>query len=206
VGQGLYESYEQPDYIWQSSSASNDFEPKFSLVPVAFGTFKAAFYAMLVAIPLAILGAIYTAYFMTPKMRSTIKPTIEIMEALPTVILGFLAGLWLAPLVNTTCRRLQPLPAAAAGDPDHQLSLAAVAKTHPHPGPGWLDRRPADPGHHSHRLARLHPQPSAGAVGLRGDMRSWMSNEMGIDFDQRNAMIVGLAMGFAIIHADLYHH
>ncbi len=99
-GKVWYESYPEPDYIWQSSSADNDFEPKFSLVPISFGTLKAAFYAMLIAIPLAIMGAIFTAQFMSPNMRKTIKPSIEIMEALPTVILGFLAGLWLAPFVE----------------------------------------------------------------------------------------------------------
>jgi phosphate transport system permease protein len=99
-GKVWYESYPEPDYIWQSSSADNDFEPKFSLVPISFGTLKAAFYAMLIAVPLAIMGAIFTAQFMSPTMRKTVKPSIEIMEALPTVILGFLAGLWLAPFVE----------------------------------------------------------------------------------------------------------
>ncbi len=41
-----YESYNQPDYIWQSSASNNDFEPKLSLMPLSFGTLKAAFYAM----------------------------------------------------------------------------------------------------------------------------------------------------------------
>jgi len=100
-GKVWYESYPEPDYIWQSSSADNDFEPKFSLVPISFGTLKAAFYAMLIAVPLAIMGAIFTAQFMSPTMRKTVKPSIEIMEALPTVILGFLAGLWLAPFVES---------------------------------------------------------------------------------------------------------
>ncbi|MEJ2115982.1 MAG: phosphate ABC transporter permease, partial [Gammaproteobacteria bacterium] len=99
-GKVWYESYPEPDYIWQSSSASSDFEPKFSLTPLTFGTFKAAFYAMLFAMPLAICGAIFTAYFMAPKMRGVVKPSIEIMAALPTVILGFLAGLWLAPYIE----------------------------------------------------------------------------------------------------------
>lgn len=99
-GKVWYESYQKPEYIWQSSSASNDFEPKFSLVPISFGTLKAAFYAMLVAVPLAIMGAVFTAQFMSPKMRTIVKPSVEIMEALPTVILGFLAGLWLAPYVE----------------------------------------------------------------------------------------------------------
>lgn len=96
-----YEGYEEPEFIWQSSASNNDFEPKYSLMPLAFGTLKAAFYAMLLATPLAICGAIYTAYFMVPAMRRKVKPFIELMEALPTVILGFLAGLWLAPFMET---------------------------------------------------------------------------------------------------------
>ncbi|HEY7840735.1 MAG TPA: phosphate ABC transporter permease [Gammaproteobacteria bacterium] len=99
-GRVWYESRQQPEYIWQSSSATSDFEPKFSLTPLLFGTVKATFYAMLFSIPLAILGAMYTAYFMSARMRQMVKPTIEIMAALPTVILGFLAGLWLAPFIE----------------------------------------------------------------------------------------------------------
>ena len=95
-----YENYQAPDYVWQSSSSSNEFEPKYSLAPLAFGTLKAAFYAMIVAAPLAICGAIFTAYFMAPELRRKVKPLVELMAAMPTVILGFLAGLWLAPLVE----------------------------------------------------------------------------------------------------------
>ncbi|TBT22101.1 phosphate ABC transporter permease, partial [Vibrio parahaemolyticus] len=60
----------------------------------------AAMFAMLFSVPLAVLGAIYTAYFMSPRMRRVVKPSIELMEALPTVIIGFLAGLWFAPIVE----------------------------------------------------------------------------------------------------------
>src|SRR5690606_2911820 len=95
-----YEGRDAPDYIWQASSASDTFEAKMSFVPLAIGTLKAAFFAVLFAVPIGVMGAIYTAYFMTPKLRGMIKPTIEIMAALPTVILGFLAGLWLAPFIE----------------------------------------------------------------------------------------------------------
>jgi phosphate transport system permease protein len=71
-----------------------------SFIPLTLGTLKAAFFAILFAVPLGVMGAIYTAYFMTPKLRGIVKPTIEIMAALPTVILGFLAGLWLAPFME----------------------------------------------------------------------------------------------------------
>ena len=86
--------------MWQSSSGADDFEAKFGLLPLMFGTLKGTLYAMLVAVPLALLGAIYTSMFMHPNLRAKIKPTIEIMAALPTVILGFLAGLWLAPVLE----------------------------------------------------------------------------------------------------------
>jgi len=99
-GKVWYEGYQEPTYTWQSSAANNDFEPKYSLMPLAFGTLKAAFYAMLMAVPLAICGAIYTAYFMAPALRRKVKPVIELMEALPTVILGFLAGLFFAPFLE----------------------------------------------------------------------------------------------------------
>ena len=78
-GKIWYEGYEEPVFSWQSSSADNDFEPKFSLTPLAFGTFKAAFYALLFAVPIAIMGAVYTAYFMAPAMRAWVKPGIEII-------------------------------------------------------------------------------------------------------------------------------
>lgn len=55
---------------------------------------------MILAAPLAIAAAVYTAYFMAPAMRRKVKPVIELMEALPTVILGFFAGLFLAPYVE----------------------------------------------------------------------------------------------------------
>ncbi|MDR4495935.1 MAG: hypothetical protein R3B74_16275 [Nitrospirales bacterium] len=95
-----YEGYEESAHIWQSSSGSDEFEPKLGLMPLIFGTLKGTIYAMILAIPLAVMGAIYTAMFMHPHLRSIIKPTIEIMAALPSVVLGFLAGLWFAPLLQ----------------------------------------------------------------------------------------------------------
>jgi phosphate transport system permease protein len=199
-GKVWYESRDKPEYIWQSSSASSDFEPKFSLTPLAYGTFKAAFYAMLFAIPLAILGAMYTAYFMAPKMRQIVKPTIEIMEALPTVILGFLAGLWLAPFVETH------LPGMFVLIIFVPLSIVLAAAV-------WE----FVPDHIKHKVpdgweaALLMPVVILAAtisIGISqpienlffaGNLPLWLSTEMGIAYDQRNSMVVGFAMGFAVI-------
>jgi len=194
-----YESRDKPEHIWQSSSASNDFEPKFSLTPLTFGTLKAAFYAMVVAVPLGILGAIFTAYFMSPSMRKVVKPTIEIMEALPTVILGFLAGLWLAPIVEGNLPGVFSILI--------MLPVMTVLTA-------WLwSRLPS-------RLRNKIPDgweaailiPVVILVGMvsmlmsptlelwlfDGNMPQWLSS-IGIGFDQRNSLVVGLVMGFAVI-------
>jgi phosphate transport system permease protein len=95
-----YEGYEAPAYVWQSSGGGDEFEPKLSLVPLIFGTIKATVYSMLFAVPIALLAAIHTAEFLSPRAKSRIKPTIELMASLPSVVLGFLAALVFAPLVE----------------------------------------------------------------------------------------------------------
>lgn len=96
-----YEGYKEPGYTWQSSAATNDYEQKFSLIPLIFGSIKAAFYSMLFAVPIAILGAIYTSEFVEPGVKKVIKPAMEMMASLPSVVLGFVAALVLAPIVET---------------------------------------------------------------------------------------------------------
>ncbi len=195
-----YEGRSQPEFVWQSSSATDEFEPKFSLMPLTLGTLKAAFYAMLFAAPLAIMGAIYSAYFMSPRMRGMVKPTIEIMEALPTVILGFLAGLWLAPFVESNLPSvfsillLMPIAFLAFA---FLWTRVIGERIRLLVGPGW-------------EAALLIPvvlfigwlsvslSPHIEVLLFSGDMRQWLT-DTGITYDQRNALVVGVAMGFAVI-------
>jgi len=99
-GKVWYEGYDKPDYTWQSSSGNDDFEPKFSLIPLAFGTLKATVYSLLFAVPIALLGAIYTSQFLDKRLRQPIKSAVETMASLPSVVLGFVAALVLAPIVE----------------------------------------------------------------------------------------------------------
>lgn len=95
-----YEGYDKPDWVWQSTAGTDLAESKYSLTPLVFGTLKAAFYAMLFGAPIALMAAIYTSEFVHRNVRATVKPAMEMMESLPTVVLGFLAALVLAPLVE----------------------------------------------------------------------------------------------------------
>lgn len=199
-GKVWYESYPEPEYVWQSSSASNDFEPKLSLIPISFGTLKAAFYAMLIAMPLAIMGAIFTAHFMSPRLRQVVKPTIEIMEALPTVILGFLAGLWLAPFVENhlpgifTMLVVMPFGLLFAAWSWHFLP-----ETFRHRVPDGWEAALLLPVVILLAWASIAISPALETGLFGGDIRIWLKQELGIDYDQRNSIVVGLAMGFAII-------
>lgn len=194
-----YEGREHPDYIWQASSGSDEFEAKMSLVPLALGTLKAAVFAMLFATPLAVMSALYTAYFMTPKLRGKVKPTIEIMAALPTVILGFLAGLWLAPFIENY---LSAVFAILLLLPVMMLVAAWCWRFVPENvrlriGTGW-------------EVALLIPvvigfivlcvqlSPLVDDTFFNGSLRQWLT-DTGFTYDQRNALVVGIAMGFAVI-------
>jgi phosphate transport system permease protein len=194
-----YEGREDPDYIWQSSSGTDEFESKFSLVPLTVGTLKAAFYAMMFAMPLAIAGAVYTAYFMTPALRGVVKPSIEIMEALPTVILGFLAGLWLAPFVENH------LPAVFSFFLLMPVMLLGFAWIWTHlpraihglVPDGW-EAAMAVPVILLFGTICVQSSPWVEVWLFNGSMRQWFT-DIGVNYDQRNALIVGIAMGFAVI-------
>ena len=198
-GKVWYEGRDAPAYIWQSSSADDAFESKFSIVPLSIGTLKAALFAMLLATPLAIMGAIYTAYFMSAPMRKIVKPSIELMEALPTVILGFLAGIWLAPYIENnlpiliTSLLFIPIGVLIFG---YLMSRTPPAVRNVIQG-GW-------------EAALLIPvilvlgwfaisiSPWIELTFFNGSARQWLT-DVGIPYDQRNALIVGIAMGFAVI-------
>ena len=199
-GKVWYEGRSEPEYVWQSSAASNDFEPKYSLTPLSFGTLKAALYAMALAVPLAVFGALYTAYFMAPAMRKVVKPSIELMEALPTVILGFLAGLWLAPFVD---RHLPGVFALLVVGAPGLLLAAYLWQNLPayirHRMPDGWEAALLIPAVLLLGTLSLWVSPTLEVWLFHGDMPRWITNELGIDYDQRNALIIGLAMGFAVI-------
>ncbi|TBR42004.1 ABC transporter permease subunit [Marinomonas agarivorans] len=195
-----YEGYQEPTYTWQSSAANNDFEPKYSLMPLAFGTLKAAFYAMLMAVPLAICGAIYTAYFMAPNLRRKVKPVIELMEALPTVILGFLAGLFFAPFLE---ENLAAAFSILVVMPIGILLFAYLWSRLPNQI-RWLLPEGWQPLILIPVVAFLGwfcvaMSPVIELVMFDGNIRGFITNDLGITFDQRNALVVGFAMGFAVI-------
>ena len=198
-GKTHYEGYEKPEHVWQSTGGTDDFESKFSLVPLVFGTLKGTLYALLFALPLAIFGALYTSQFAHPKLRNLIKPTVEVMAALPSVVLGFLAGLVLAPLFERSMVQFLIIPPLA-------FTIALLAM------PLWIRlprafRRTTGEGREAlwmipllalAFLVSIQLAPAFERLLFGGDYRQWLQGH-GMIYDQRNSIVVGFAMGFAVI-------
>jgi phosphate transport system permease protein len=200
LGKVWYEGYEEPEYVWQSTGGSDDFEPKFSLVPLIFGTIKGTIYALIIAIPIGILSALYTSQFLHTSLKKVIKPSIEFMAALPSVILGFLAGLWLAPLME----RIFP---AIIIMPIFLLIFIAGAFCIWKCLPGYIKGKYSQgteaifliPFFIVAILLSIYLGGLFESFLLNGDYRQWFLDVMGLQYDQRNAVVVGFAMGFAIL-------
>jgi len=199
-GKIWYEGYGKSEYVWQSSSGTDDFEAKLSLMPLIFGTLKGTFYALLFALPIGVLSALYVSQFMHPKLRGLVKPAVEIMAALPTVVLGFIAGLWLAP-------RVQPVMPGVLTMFIFVPLMVLLA--------GWLWQRA--PKNWTQRLLAgseifilvpfiilavwfcLSMNANFERWLFGGDFRQWLFDTFKLGYDQRNAFVVGMVMGFAVV-------
>jgi phosphate transport system permease protein len=209
-GKIWYEGATGPDYTWQSSSGSDEFEAKYSMMPLIYGTAKGTFFALLFALPIALTAAIYVSQFLRPEYRNVVKPVMEIMASLPSVVLGFLAGLWLAPLVDP---RLISIFCAVGILAPAALFAGFLWSALPQPV-----RRQVKPGMEFVWLLPFlalcaYFAWQAGPVveamfftvkdsvsGLPiADFREWWRQTTGETYDSRNSLVVGFVMGFAVI-------
>ncbi len=209
-GRIWYEGYDAPRFEWQSTGGTDDFEIKLSMIPLIIGSLKGTFYALLFAVPIALTAALYTSQFAHWKVRAVVKPLMEVMASLPSVVLGFLAALWLAPILETrvptvlTGMILIPLSALAIGMVFHKVPLAVRNRMGLF---GELVILFAVLGVVCVASGFLGPivesilfrttDPTTGQVVA--DFRYWWVEWTGADFQQRNSLVVGFMMGFAVI-------
>ena len=209
-GKIWYESHEKPGFKWESTGSSSEYEPKLSMVPLIYGSLKGTFYALLFAVPIAVLAAIYTSQFLHPDIAKVIKPTMEIMASLPSVVLGFLAALWLAPMLET---RVPSVLLALLMVPTVAILFGYLWSMQP-----YSIRKQIPEGREFWFMIPLlvlgavigwHLGPvleksvfsvvDEGTGNTIADFRRWWFEITGMTFDQRNSLIVGFAMGFAVI-------
>lgn len=170
-----------------------------SLVPLAWGTLEAAAWALLLAVPLALGAAIHSSLYMSRSLRTRIKPTLELMEAMPGVVLGFIAGLvvgpWLEQHLAVALSTVLLLPMGM---------ILLVGVRHCLPG-SWriLSLRWASLWLIGWLVALVWLAdwlaPLLEDAWFGGDLRLWVETRLGWDVRARNTLILGLAMGLAVM-------
>lgn len=102
---------DQPEYIWQPASEI----PKYNFIPLIIGSLKATLVALLFSVPLGVAAAIYVSQLASPKMREIVKPTIELLSGIPSVVLGFFGLIILATILQSVFHYSSRLNAFVGG-------------------------------------------------------------------------------------------
>lgn len=88
--------YDKPEYIWQPVSQIH----KYNLVPLFIGSLKATLVALMFAVPFSLGAAIYVSQLAAPRTRELLKPIIEMLAGIPSVVLGFFALIVMASVLQ----------------------------------------------------------------------------------------------------------
>lgn len=90
-------------------------DPSFGFLPLISGTFVTSVIAILVAFPIGLSAAMFLSEFTTAKTRKLVKPVIEVLAGIPTIVYGFFAFSFVTPLLMRIIPDLQPKNALSAG-------------------------------------------------------------------------------------------
>ncbi len=199
-GKVRYEGYRQSQWVWQSTGGSNAFEGKFSLVPLILGSFKGALYGMLFSGPLGLLAAVYTSQFLSRRLRQLVKPAVELLAGVPSVVVGFVAALVAAPWL---ARNLFAVFLALGAFPVVLVATGVLLERLPRRWQLVYERR-----WEGWVVGILSLLCILGSFWLAGPLEQYLfpeglvgllHNRWGVVYDQRNALVAGFALGFAVL-------
>lgn len=106
-----WSGYQKPVYIWQPVSDV----PKYNIIPLIIGSLKVTLVALVFAVPLALGAAVYVSQLARPKVRELVKPVIELLAGIPSVVLGFFALVVMATVLQQVFGYTSRLNALVAG-------------------------------------------------------------------------------------------
>ena len=199
-GRVRYEGYREASWVWQSTGGSNAFESKYSLVPLILGSIKGAFYAMLFSGPLGLLAAIYTSQFLSQRTRGVVKPVVELLAGVPSVVVGFVAALVLAPWV---AKHIFLILLALVFIPLLLVTWGVLVERLPRPLQLAYERRWEALATGGLVALAIFGSATLGPVLepwlFPGGFLSFLHDRWGVSYDQRNALVAGFALGFAVL-------
>ncbi len=103
--------YDKPEYIWQPVGRIH----KYNIVPLIIGSLKTTLIGLLFSVPLAVAAAIYVSQLARPRVREVVKPAIEMLSGIPSVVVGFFALLVMATVLQGVFGYQMRLNAFVAG-------------------------------------------------------------------------------------------
>ncbi|WDE97124.1 ABC transporter permease subunit [Lentisphaera profundi] len=195
-----YEGAPEASYKWESTGGTDEAEMKLSMLPLIYGTLKATFYAMLFAMPIALLAALYTSQFLHPDIKKIVKPLMEIMASLPSVIIGFFGAIWLAPRLENTFPSLimvfvtVPAITIIFAYIQSKIKIGSFSKSKDGHEFIWLI-----PVLIISAIIGWKMGPIFENIVFGGSFKAWWNNEAHLNYESKNAVVVGFSMGFAVI-------
>lgn len=114
-----WDGYDKPEYVWQPVGTIH----KYNIIPLLIGSFKISVIAIVLAVPVSIGAAIYVSQLASPRLKEWLKPTIEMLAGIPSVVLGFFALLVMASVLQSIFGYETRLNSFLAGT---ALSLAVI--------------------------------------------------------------------------------
>jgi phosphate transport system permease protein len=103
------------DYITGTEWAPLFLQAKFGVIPLIAGTLSVTFWACLVAIPSGLGAAIFLSEYARPRTRNVLKPALELLAGIPTVVFGYFALTFVTPLLRDIGLQVQVFNALSAG-------------------------------------------------------------------------------------------
>jgi phosphate transport system permease protein len=88
------------DFLTGTNLKPEDDPPQFGILPLIWGTFVIAFGSSLVALPIGLLSAIYLSEYAPRRLRAVLKPALELLAGIPTIVYGYLALLLVTPFLK----------------------------------------------------------------------------------------------------------
>ncbi len=205
-----YEGAPKPSYDWQSSGSSEEYEPKLSMIPLIWGSLKGTFFSLIFSVPIALFSALYVSQFLHPKLRTYIKSIMELMASIPSVVLGFLGALYVAPLIVD---RVVSLILMGVLIPSLFVLVSYL----------WVEKLPLSfriffrrgydlafflvliltliyfcwlVGPALEKVFFVFENESGEKIA---SFRQWWVQVLGFPYEQRNSLIVGFMMGFCVV-------
>jgi phosphate transport system permease protein len=111
LGAYQWAGYSKAEYIWQPVSEI----PKYNLIPLVIGSLKVTLVALIFAVPVSLGAAVYISQLARPQVREVLKPVIELLAGIPSVVLGFFALIVMASALQHLFGYQSRLNALVAG-------------------------------------------------------------------------------------------